>query len=68
MICVLLLSPFNFYSFKFVIRTYLNAVRFLDGEHFAILLGSSDSHHCVVSWGLWRGPGQVAAMAENSER
>ena len=30
------------------LMTYLDAVRLLDGEHFAVLLSSSDCHHGAV--------------------
>lgn len=50
-----------------VARTYLNAVRLLDSEHFAVLLGGSNSHHGVCC-GLRSGTGEVVAMAQNSER
>lgn len=36
-------------------NAHLDAVRLLDSEHLAVLLGSSDSHHlvCGVMIGVW---------------
>lgn len=47
--------------------TYLDAVRFLDGEHLAVLLCSGNGHHGVCWW-LRSGTGEVVAVGDNSER
>lgn len=56
----IIFAKFTHYWYK--IKAYLNTVRFLDGEHFTVLLGGCDCHHIFLDTRLsW----QISLVAIN---